>query len=59
MNNSQWQGNTNWLLAQTYEAHDFPYTHTQKQNKKPQKAPQKTFFLISLFLRYKYIYIYR
>lgn len=54
MNNSQWQGNTNWLLAQTYEAHDFPYTHKNK-TKNP-KSPTKNFFLISLFLRYKYIY---
>lgn len=46
MNNSQWQGNTNWLLAQTYEAHDFPYTHKNKTKnpKKPQKPHKKLFF---------------
>lgn len=42
MNNSQWQGNTNWLLAQTYEAHDFPYTHKNK-TKNPKK-PHNFFF---------------
>lgn len=53
MNNSQWQGNTNWLLAQTYEAHDFPYTHTKTKQKTP-KAPQKTFFNQFVFTLYIY-----